>query len=119
MGSKVLLILVMFMATILLISSEVAPKDLDEKFDTKDGKHAANGVEDSKYWGYYGGWPWYGGNYGGNYGYGPWYGGWGGWPGGWGGSRGWGGGWGGRRGWGGGWGGRRGRHDYVDAEPRY
>lgn len=37
MGSKALLVLVLFMATIILISAEIAPKDLDEKSDTNDG----------------------------------------------------------------------------------
>ncbi|TKY69185.1 glycine-rich RNA-binding, abscisic acid-inducible protein [Spatholobus suberectus] len=69
MGSKVLLVLVVFMATILLISAEVAPNEY-ENFDKKDGKPGANGVDESK-WGYWGG-PWYGG-WGG-----PWRGGWGG-----------------------------------------
>ncbi|XP_027362715.1 nucleolar protein 3-like [Abrus precatorius] len=121
MGSKGLLVLVMFTATILLISSEVAPNDFEENFDTKDVKHAANGVEESKFWGYggYGG-PWYGG-YGGPWygGYGgPWYGGYGGWHGGYGGWHGGYGGWrGGRR-----YGGWRSPHGHVensiDANPR-
>ncbi|KAG4908849.1 hypothetical protein JHK87_054965 [Glycine soja] len=95
MGSKVLLVVVMFMAAILLISAEVAPNEY-ENFNKKDGKHAPNGLYDSK-WGY-GGWG------------GPWYGGWGGpyYGGGWGGPY-YGGGWGGpwRGGGGGGWGGWR------------
>ncbi|XP_020239826.1 major prion protein [Cajanus cajan] len=115
MGSKVLLVLVMFMATILLISSEVAPNE-HESFDKKDGKHVPNGVDESK-WGYggwgnpwYGGWgnPWYGGGWGG-----PWRG--GGWGGPWRGG-GWGGPW--RRGYGG-W---RAPNEHVevgiDANPR-
>ncbi|KAL2347836.1 hypothetical protein Fmac_001836 [Flemingia macrophylla] len=84
MGSKVLLVLLMFMATILLISSEAAPNEYGN-FDKKDGKHGAKGIDESK-WGY-GGWgnPWYGGGWGGPWrggGYwgGPWrgggYGGW-------------------------------------------
>lgn len=37
MSSKVLLVLLMFLATILLISSEVAPDDAYQNFDKTDG----------------------------------------------------------------------------------
>ncbi|OIW17343.1 hypothetical protein TanjilG_22455 [Lupinus angustifolius] len=49
MGSKALLVLVMFLATILLINAEAASKENEEKFDKNDGNHSSNGVEESKF----------------------------------------------------------------------
>ena len=37
MGSKAMLVLVMFLASALILSAEVAPKNLDENFDAKHG----------------------------------------------------------------------------------
>ncbi|CAL0308399.1 unnamed protein product [Lupinus luteus] len=65
MGSKALLVVVMFLATILLISAEVASKENDQKFDKKDGNHTSKGVEESKYPDFGSG-P-YGGRYGGGF----------------------------------------------------
>ncbi|KAL3010781.1 hypothetical protein AAZX31_07G163100 [Glycine max] len=111
MSSKVFLILLMFMATILLISSEVAPDDAYQNFDKTDGKRSANGVDESKYWrggyGDYGGWR--GGGWRGGYGGGR--GGYGGWRGGYGGGRG------GYGGWGGGFGPNEHNEAGIDASP--
>ncbi|XP_057740638.1 glycine-rich cell wall structural protein-like [Arachis stenosperma] len=95
MGFKAFLILAMFMVTIFVASTdEVAPGDLDEKFEQNDGNNnPAQGVDESKL---YGGW---GGGWRGGYG-GPW-----GWRGGYGGPWGWRGGYGGPWGWRGGYGG--------------
>ncbi|KAK7273949.1 hypothetical protein RIF29_15017 [Crotalaria pallida] len=68
MGSKTMLVLFVFLATIFLISANVAPKQDDEKFDQNDGDVATNGVDESKYVDF-------GGPYGHGGGYGPWRGG--------------------------------------------
>ncbi|KAK7273951.1 hypothetical protein RIF29_15019 [Crotalaria pallida] len=75
MGSKALLVLFVFLATVLLISAEVV-REKDERLNERDGKLNTEGVDDKKYFGGYGyGYgPWRGG-YG--YGYGPWRGGYG------------------------------------------
>ncbi|XP_020969389.1 glycine-rich cell wall structural protein isoform X5 [Arachis ipaensis] len=80
MGFKAFLILAMFMVTIFVASTnEVAPGDLDEKFEQNDGNNnPAQGVDESKLYGgwrggYGGPWGWrggYGGYGGGPYGYG-------------------------------------------------
>ncbi|TKY69187.1 Glycine rich protein [Spatholobus suberectus] len=51
MGSKALLVLVMLLASVLLLSAEVASNDVDEKFDKNDGNLDKNGVDDMKYYG--------------------------------------------------------------------
>ncbi|KAG4908852.1 hypothetical protein JHK87_054968 [Glycine soja] len=48
MGSKALLVLVMFLASALILSAEVAPKNLDENFDAKHGVVDTNGVDEKK-----------------------------------------------------------------------
>ncbi|KAG4906249.1 hypothetical protein AAZX31_20G010700 [Glycine max] len=53
MGSKALLVLVMLLASVLLLSAEVASKDVDKKLDKNDGNHDTKGVDEMKY---YGGW---------------------------------------------------------------
>ncbi|XP_061354286.1 glycine-rich protein-like [Gastrolobium bilobum] len=68
MASKALLVLVIFLASALLISSKVAPKDLNEKFDKNNDDLDVNGIDESKYYrsgGYGGSWR---GGYGGGYG---------------------------------------------------
>lgn len=37
MGSKALLVLVVFLAFVLVLSGEVAPEDMDENFHANDG----------------------------------------------------------------------------------
>ncbi|MED6120032.1 hypothetical protein PIB30_017283 [Stylosanthes scabra] len=51
MGSKALFLLVMFMVSILLTSTEEAPRDLDEKFDQNYGNNnndPAQALDESK-----------------------------------------------------------------------
>ncbi|KAJ1389034.1 Glycine rich protein [Sesbania bispinosa] len=110
MGSKKALILILgLLAMVLLISSEVAARDLAEtSSNSKEGHEVVektNGVNDAKY----GGYPGYGGGYGGGYpGYGGGYPGRGGYGGGYPGRGGYGGGYPGRGGYGGGYPGRGG-----------
>ncbi|KAK6151838.1 hypothetical protein DH2020_014473 [Rehmannia glutinosa] len=70
MGSKVIVFLVLFLATVFLISSEVAARELEETSNTVDtslintAKETNGEVNDAKYpGGGYGGYP--GGGYGG------------------------------------------------------
>ncbi|XP_027362717.1 uncharacterized protein LOC113870322 [Abrus precatorius] len=59
MGSKGFLVLVMLLASLLVLYAEVAPKDVDNKFDRKDDDIDISGVDAMKY-GYRGwhGWGW-------------------------------------------------------------
>ncbi|KAA8524780.1 hypothetical protein F0562_011203 [Nyssa sinensis] len=65
MGSRVILFLVLSLAFVLLITSEVAARELAETSTSKENTHEAeesNGIDNTKYGGY-GGYP--GGGYGG------------------------------------------------------
>ncbi|KAA8524782.1 hypothetical protein F0562_011205 [Nyssa sinensis] len=74
MGSRVILFLVLSLAFVLLITSEVAARELAETSTSKENTHEAeesNGIDNAKYGGY-GGYPgggnggYPGGGYGGN-----------------------------------------------------